>query len=58
MFFTSETPFNVSDVAAPMHVARPKGSNSQKKLEAIIIKILNKKGLKIKKSACEPGSRW
>jgi len=51
----------VADVAAPMHVARqhylvalmplarPKGSNPQKNLGAIIMKIFNKKGLKIKK---------
>ena len=60
-FSTSETPSNVADVAAPMHVARqrylvvlaalarPKGSNPEKNLGAIVIKILNKKGLKIKK---------
>jgi hypothetical protein len=51
----------MADVAAPMHVARqrylvapaalarPKGSNL-KKIGAMIIKIINKKGLK-KKSA-------
>jgi hypothetical protein len=48
----------VADVVAPMHVARqcylvalvalarPKGSNPQKKLEEIIIEILNKKDKK------------
>ena len=53
-FSTSETPSNVADVAAPMHgarqcylvaptaLARPKGSDPQKILGAIIIKILNK----------------
>jgi len=50
-FSKSETPSNVTYVAAPMHVSRQrylvtKGSNPQKKLEAFIIKILNKKGLK------------
>jgi len=50
----------VADVAAPMHgarqcylvaptaLARPKGSDPQKFLGAIIIEILNKKGLKNK----------
>jgi hypothetical protein len=50
-----ETPSNVADVATPIHVTRqrylvaPEGSNPQKFfLRMITIKILNKKGLKIK----------
>jgi hypothetical protein len=57
VFSTSKTPSNVADVATLMPVARqrylvaaaalarPKELNSQKKLGAIIIKILNKIGL-------------
>jgi hypothetical protein len=35
-------------LVAPAPLAQPKGLNPQKKLGAIITKILNKKGLKIK----------
>jgi hypothetical protein len=41
-FSTSKTSSNVADVAAPMHMVRPKGLNPQKFLGAIIIKILKK----------------
>jgi hypothetical protein len=40
-------PCNVADVALPMHVARQRCQIHTKILGAIIIKILNKKGLKI-----------
>jgi hypothetical protein len=58
----SETPFNVADFAAPMHMARqrylvvpaslarPKGLDLKIFLGEIIFKILNKKGLKYKKN--------
>jgi len=52
-FSTSKTPSDIADVAAPMHVARQcylVAPNPQNFLGPIIIEILNKKGLKIKKS--------
>jgi len=63
---TTETPSNVTDVAAPIHVvrqcyfvaptalARPKWSDPQKKIREIITKVLNKKGLKYKKVLTVP----